>query len=168
MKKIVIFTFALSLIFSASAFALKKPIIFPKNNQSREQQASDKRYCKLWAEDETGVDPSYIQAKLEMTDDNISSSAGEQKPRFGRRLIRGAAMGAAMGGLDDAIDNNVGKRAAQGAVLMGSRARQDKKQYYRDEQMNSHLKKKQQLQEQYDAYIRGFTVCMDAKGYSVK
>jgi len=153
---------------AGNALALKNPIIFPKEGQSREQQGSDKQYCGSWAREETGVDPSYVKAKLEMTNDNVANAASREKPSFGRRLMRGAAMGAAMGGLDNAIDNNVGKRAAQGAVLMGSRSRQESKQYYQDQQLNSQLQKKQQLEEQYDQYIRAFSVCMDAKGYSVK
>lgn len=170
MKKSALFlsVFLLSVLAAKSAFSVSEPIVFPKEGQSREQQTSDKRYCSSWAEDETGVDPSYVKAKLEMTNDNVASAASGDKPRFGRRLMRGAALGAAMGGIDDGIDNNVGKRAVQGVVLSGSRTRQDRKQYQREEQLDGHLQKKTELEEQYGQYVRAFSVCMDAKGYSVK
>jgi len=167
-KYIFLIAATLSVLITQSAFSLTEPMIFPKEGQSREQKFQDKQYCSSWAEDETGVDPSYLKAKLEMTNDNVANAASGGKPSFGRRVIRGAAMGAAMGGLDNAIDNNVGKRAAQGAVLMGAKTRQDKKQYYQQQQLNSQLQKKQYLEEQYDQYIRAFSVCMDAKGYSVR
>ena len=35
-------------------------------------------------------------------------------------------------------------------------------------QMNHKLGQKQQLENQYDKYTRAFSVCMDAKGYSVR
>jgi hypothetical protein len=170
MKKNTLFLFivALSVLAAKSAFSVSDPIVFPKEGQSREKQMADKQYCGGWANDETGVDPSYVRAKLDMTNDNVANAASGGEPRFGRRMMRGAAMGAAMGGLDDAIDNNPGKRAAQGAVLAGSKTRQDKKQYQKEQQLNGQLQKKQQLEEQYDKYMRAFAVCMDAKGYSVK
>ena len=157
-----------SVLIAKSAFSVSEPMIFPKEGQSRETQSNDKQYCGSWAKGETGVDPSYVKAKLEMTNDNVASAASGGEPRYGRRLLRGAALGAAMGGIDDGIDNNVGKRAVQGVVLSGSRTRQDRKQYQKEEQLNSHLQKKVELEEQYDKYMRAFAVCMDAKGYSVK
>ena len=170
MRKSVLFLFVLGLgvLTAQSAYSVSEPIVFPKEGQSRDQQRQDKQYCKGWAQDETGVDPSYVKAKLEMTNDNVANAASDDKPRFGRRLVRGAALGAAMGGIDDGIDNNVGKRAVQGVVLSGSRTRQDRKQYNKEKQLDGHLDKKMQLEEQYSTYIRAFSVCMDAKGYSVK
>lgn len=170
MKKSALFLIILGLgvLAAKSAFSVSEPIVFPKEGQSREKQMADKQYCSIWAKDETGVDPSYVRAKLDMTNDNVANTASRGEPRFGRKLVRGAALGAAMGGLDDAIDNNVGKRAAQGVVLAGSRTRQDRRQYHREEQLDGHLQKKQMLEEQYNKYVRAFSVCMDAKGYSVK
>ena len=170
MKKFlaVFFIFVLSFLMTKTAFSISEPIVFPKEGQSRDKQRQDKQYCKGWAQDETGVDPSYVKAKLEMTNDNVANAASGDKPRFGRRLVRGAALGAAMGGIDNGIDNNVGKRATQGIVLAGSRTRQDRRQYNKDKQLDGHLDKKMQLEEQYSTYIRAFSVCMDAKGYSVK
>jgi hypothetical protein len=170
MRKNILFLsiVVLTVLAAQSAFSVSEPIVFPKEGQSREQQTADKQYCSGWAKDETGVDPSYVKAKLEMTNDNVANAASGDQPRFGRRMMRGAALGAAMGGIDDGIDNNVGKRAVQGVVLSGSRTRQDRKQYQKEKQLEGHLQKKIELEEQYDKYMRAFSVCMDAKGYSVK
>ena len=167
MKKIFTLTLAFYFFATAYAFALKKPIIFPKEGQSREQKQQDEAYCRDWSQDETGVDPAYIRAKLEAVTEQLNNQSA-YAPSRGRRLLRGAALGAAMGGIDDGIDNNVGKRAVQGVVLSGSRARQDSKQAYKEKQVQSLIAKQQQLLEQYDEYMRAFAVCMDAKGYSVR
>ena len=168
MKKILILTVVFCFLTISYAFALKKPIVFPKEGQSREQKQQDEAYCYDWSQDETGVDPSYIRAKLESVTNQLSNQATADQPRMGRRLLRGAALGAAMGGIDDGIDNNVGKRAVQGVVLSGSKARQDSKQAYKEKQVQSLTAKQQQLLSQYDDYMRAFSACMDAKGYSVK
>lgn len=164
MRKAVIITILLLL---CSSLAFSEPIVFPKQGQNKAQQIQDKGYCEIWAKDETGVDPSYIRGKLDMIDSrgNESSSSGR---RGGGRILRGAALGAAMGGLDDAIDNQTGKRAAQGAVLAASRSRQARKQAYQNKQASSNAKTRQNLETSYDKYSRAYSACMDAKGYSVK
>ena len=152
-----------------TASAISDPIVFPRDGQSNEQQRNDETSCSSWAKGNTGVDPSYIRAKLEMTDQSIISQSHSNQPKsVGRRVFGAAAMGAALGGVDKGIDNKVGKRAVQVGMLGASRAVQDKRQYQQQQQMSQKLSQKQQLENQYNAYTRAFSVCMDAKGYSVR
>jgi len=53
-------------------------------------------------------------------------------------------------------------------MLGTAKAVQDKKQYQQQQQMNQKLGQKQQLEDQYNKYTRAFSVCLDAKGYSVR
>ena len=163
-------SFLLFMLFlsASNISALEEPMVFPKEGQSKEVQRQDKMYCNMWAKDETGVDPSYIRAKMEATHENIQRTATGREPSVGRRLLRGAALGAAMGGIDDGIDNNIGKRAVQGVVLSGSRTRRDRREYQQNQELNYQVEKKDLLLEQYNKYTRAFSVCMDAKGYSVR
>jgi len=61
-----------------------------------------------------------------------------------------------------------GKRATQGLVLAGAKTHQEKKHYNKNQQLASHIQEKGQLEKRYDQYMRAFSVCMDAKGYSVR
>ncbi len=152
-----------------SAAAMSDPIVFPRDGQSNEQQRNDEVSCSSWAKGNTGVDPSYIRAKLEMTNEAIISQSHANQPQgIGKRVFGAAAMGAALGGVDKGVKNKVGKRALQVGMLGTAKAVQEKKQYQKQQQMNQKLGQKQQLENQYDKYTRAFSVCLDAKGYSVR
>lgn len=151
------------------ASAISDPIVFPRDGQSNEQQRNDEGSCSSWAKGNTGIDPSYIRAKLEMTNEAIISQSQANRPKStGRKIFGAAAMGAALGGVDKNVKNQVGKRAIQLGMLGASKAVQDKKQYQQQQQMDQRLGQKQQLKNQYNKYTRAFSVCMDAKGYSVR
>lgn len=151
-----------------SLYAVSDPIVFPKEGQSREQQRQDKDYCKGWAQDETGINPDYLRARIDSLNENMANQAAGKSRRRGRNLLRGAALGAAMGGLDDAIDSKAGSGAARGAVLLGAKGHEDQRKAQEEAAIQSQYAKRQQLEEQLQTYMRAFSVCMDAKGYSVK
>lgn len=151
------------------AYAVQEPIIFPKEGQSNEQKMQDKQSCLSWAKDESGVDISYVKAKLDMTNEQMANQAAVQSGVVGSgKLIRGAAVGAAMGGLDEAIDSEAGAGAAKGAVLAASRGRQAQKKAQQDQAIQNEYAKKEQLEAEYQKFQRAFSACMEAKGYSVK
>jgi len=156
------------LAFTGSSFAQVEPIIFPKEGQSRAQKAEDKGYCGIWSREETGVDPSYIKAKIEMADEMIIREAQSGQQSMGRKLFRGAARGAAMGAVGSNVDNNVGKRAIQGGMFAGMRSRDARKKSAQEQRVASQVYRKEQLMVQYNSYFRAFSACMEAKGYSVK
>ena len=172
MKKVmigIIFT-SFILAFNEPSFAIKGVMIFPKEGQGQEQKSKDTAYCNNWAREETGIDPSYVKAKLDMMAEmeSESKSGTSQMARAGGMILRGAARGAAMGAIDDAIDSEAGSRAAQGALGGGMQYRQSKKTMAAQQKQNRQAQKTQNLMRDYDAYLRGFSVCMDAKGYSVR
>jgi hypothetical protein len=168
-NKIYLLTIVLTASSIITANAVQDPIIFPKEGQSKEQRMQDQSYCEDWAKDESGVDPSYVMAKIDSLNEQIAAEAASQSnPGMGRKILRGAALGAAMGGLDDAIDSEAGAGAAKGAVLATSKARQSQKQAEQQQAVDSLYAKKQQMEEEYQNFQRAFSACMEAKNYSVK
>jgi hypothetical protein len=143
-------------------------MIFPKNGQTQQQQMADKTECKAWATNETGINPDYVRAKIDALNENMANQSAGKSSGLGGKIIRGAALGAAMGGLDDAIDSEAGAGAAKGAVLMASKGRQEQQKAQQQAAVDSQYAQREQLEQQYDTYSRAFSVCMDAKGYSVK
>lgn len=130
------------------------PIIYPSQSQSIEQQATDERTCRSWAQQQTGFDPSYAPHY------QSPSSAGQGS------VVRGAVGGAAIGAVGGAIGGDVGKGAAIGAGvgaaagLLG-RARKQNQQ----DQANQHAQ--QTYNAQLAQYNRAFGACMAGRGYTV-
>ena len=149
-------------------FAKNEMIVFPKEGQSREVQAKDSAGCEAWAKEETGVDPSYVKAKIEMSYEMVYREAQGSQQSFGGRLLKGAARGAALGAVGKNVDNDVGKRALQGGMFAGMRGRDQKKQAAQDQKVQNQESRLRSLEAEYAKYLRGFTACMEAKGYSVK
>ena len=151
------------------ALADKGPFIFPKEGQSQEQLTQDKSYCESWAQDESGIDPKVVLAKKEMVKEEEEEARQLNKGgKFLGSLVKGAAAGAATGALDKAIDNEVGSGAAKGTVIGGifgyEKIKAEEKEIKKDTRQST----KEELAEQYDSYLRAFSVCMEAKGYHVK
>ena len=170
MKRMIIAAI-LSVIFVSFAWlssAQEELIIFPKEGQGREQKAEDKGYCVSWAKEETNVDPSYLRAKIEMTDEMIVRDAqGSQQKPMGR-IFKGAARGAALGGIRQGIDSDVGAGAAGGAAIGIFRSRDAKRKEAKEQKQASQYYRKEQYETQYNKFLRAYSACMDAKGYSVK
>lgn len=169
--KIINILFAVILILAVviiPIYAVSTPIVFPKEGQSKEQQHQDKDYCQAWAQDETGINPDYIRARIDALNENMANQSAGKSSGRARNLLRGAALGAAMGGLDHAIDDEAGSGAARGALLLASKGREDRRKAQEEADTQSQYAKRQQLEEQRQTYMRAFSVCMDAKGYSVK
>ncbi|MFT4572567.1 MAG: hypothetical protein ACI8TX_002921 [Hyphomicrobiaceae bacterium] len=152
-KAFVFVTILGAALVAAPAFA--QPYIFPNDDQSAEQQATDDGACKSWAQGQTGVDPSRPSSPPS------SYSAGDPS------MVRGAARGAALGAVVGAIGGDAGKGAAMGAAgggLFGGMRRRDQ---YRNEE--TQLRNWQAQQQQAHAqYMRAFGACMEGKNYTVK
>lgn len=156
-----------SLLWGKGAQALPKPIIFPKEGQSKVQLKQDKAFCHGWAREETGLDPKSIKSQWELLKEKAQEEEGATVGLV-KGIFKGAATGAVVGVLDKNIDNKVGGDAAKGAVLGGILTHEKQKDINRDQEIRQETLQLEELEEQYETYMRAFTVCMDAKGYSVK
>lgn len=129
--------------------------IYPNKGQSAEKQSRDRYECHTWAVQQTGVDPTRVQA-----------SAPPPPPPSGG-IFKGAARGAAVGAVGGAIAGDAGKGAAIGAasggVIGGVRQRQQAQG-----QQQAQASQAAQQQSALAAYNRALGACLSGRGYTVK
>ena len=140
--------------FAAMALA-DDAFVYPKNDQTTEQQQKDKSECYNWAKGETGFDPQ-AQYRTETPPPSQSSGADGS-------VVRGAARGALLG---EIISDDAGKGAAAGAAV-GTMRRRDRQ---RQEQQNYDQWEQQETakyNEKRSRYDRAYKACLEARDYSV-
>ena len=146
--------------------ALAQQFVYPKNNQTPEQQKKDEFDCHTWAVQQTGYDP----IKASQAPPPAPVPTGRAQAESGS-AVRGAAKGAAVGAAAGAVAGDAGKGAAIGAAAGGAGGRmrsQQKAQDRQDQQVaqaNAAAADQAKLAERYNA---ARAACLDAKGYTVK
>jgi Glycine zipper len=129
--------------------------IYPNRGQSPEQQSRDRYDCHLWAVQQTGFDPTKVQA----------SAPPPPPPKGG--VFRGAARGAAVGAVGGAIAGDAGTGAAVGAAtggLIGGMKQRGQVQQQQQTQANQAAQQQTALA----AYNRALNACLSGRGYTVK
>lgn len=132
--------------------------IFPGEDQTQEQQDTDEASCYAWARNQTGYDPmnpTQIQAK------QVDKSADGS-------MLGGAAGGAAAGAAIGAIAGDAGEGAAIGAILGALGGAGRRQQRIAQEQQYNQAQAEAQARALKQNFIKGFSACMEAKGYTVK
>ena len=148
-------------MFFACPIIAQELYVFPGKGQSQEQMEKDKYACYTWARGETGFDP--MQPPTAST-----PPPAQQAPTTSP--LRGAARGAAVGAIiekDGSSSKGAATGAAAGALVGGMRRRnqmaqqqQKEEEWAQNEAANYEAKRAE--------YNRAYTVCLEAKGYSVK
>src|SRR5215472_2381175 len=155
--------------------------VYPKNNQTKDQQLRDELDCYNQVQQQTGINPetpppagpssSQVQA--------AQQQAAEQAPQAQGGRVRGAARGAAGGAMIGAIAGDAGRGAAAGAVVGTMRGGRRQRQANEASKQQAAQSASSQMQQQYkqalaaynaqlDTFKRGFSACMDSRSYSVK
>lgn len=144
-------------------------IVFPAKNQSPTQQTADEGSCYSWAKNNTGIDPMAPAQPVAAQPTQDPTTAGQ-----GSR-VRGAAGGAAAGAAIGAIAGDAGKGAAIGAttgVLTGGAAKRRAEAQAAQQQKQAQANATQQAQANVAAqkatFNKGFSACMEGKGYTTK
>ncbi len=145
---------------------------YPTKNQSASVQTKDEGECYNWAKTQSGYDP--LQPPAAAPAPATAQPAAPAQPDGSR--VRGAARGAAAGAIiGEVAENDAGKGAAIGATagtLAGgrqSRITQAKKQQAQvQQQQQSAAQAQAQKAELQSSFKRGMSVCLEARGYSVK
>lgn len=134
--------------------------IFPDESQDQEQQDADEMACYKWAKEQTGYDP------LNPT----QVYAGEVDTSPDGTALKGALGGAAAGAAIGAISyhNDAGGGAALGAIIGGIRAGNAKKRRDAQQKAQNEAMAQAQMEQMASHYIKGFSACMEAKGYTIK
>ncbi len=143
-------------LFTGSLLA-QELMIYPKENQSQEQQEQDKYQCYSWARGETGFDPMAPPTATEPPPPTAAKQGG---------FARGAAGGAIVGGI---IDGSSGAKtgAAAGAV-MGSMRRQGQRRREQQARQQWEQDQARQYQEGRNRYNRAYAACLEGRGYTVR
>ena len=144
-------------------------IVFPAKNQTPAQQTSDEGACFSWAKTSTGIDPMAPAqpAAVQPTQDPATAGKGSR--------ARGAARGAAAGAAVGAIAGDAGTGAAIGAttgVVAGGaakrRAEAQSAQANQQAQANAEQQAQATAAQQKATFNKGFSACMEGKGYTTK
>ena len=131
--------------------------VFPNDNQDAPTQETDEIECYKWAKAQSGIDPMNIAVEAEQVEAGPDGSA-----------IRGAARGAAAGAAIGAIAGDAGKGAAIGATAGGMGGVRGKRSGDATQQQKSEQSAAQKEEAMKDEFNKAFSVCMEAKGYTIK
>lgn len=129
--------------------------IYPNKGQSAEKQSRDRYECHTWAVQQTGVDPTRVQA------------VAPTPPPPSGGVFRGAARGAAVGAVGGAIAGDAGKGAAIGAASGGVIGGMKHRQQVQGQQQ-AQANQASQQQSAIAAYNRALSACLSGRGYTVK
>ena len=143
-------------VFSSASLA-SDFFVYPKNDQTAEQQQKDEGECYVWAKNQTGFDPMAVPTATEPAPQVDSGADGSVV----RGAARGAALGAIVGNSDDA-KKGAGAGAAIGAMRKRDRQRQQQAERERWEQEQA-----ARYAEGRNNYNRAFKGCMEARDYSI-
>ncbi len=133
-------------------------MVFPNNDQDKEQQQKDEYTCYNWAKDQTSFDPMAVPTAS-------APPPQEAAPKGGVR--RGAFRGAALGAIAGGDSSDVGKAAAIGATVGGMR-RRDQKRKEDDEYQRWEQEQQRIYQENRNRYNRAYSACLEGKNYTVR
>ena len=154
---------------------------FAKNHQSQDQQLRDEYDCYGIVQQQTGIDPeagpppAASAADVQAAQEQAAANAPQAKGGRARGAAKGAVGGAVIGG----IAGDAGTGAAVGATVGTVRGgRQQRKANEQSKEQASQAagagcdsnpsKPRPTYNHQVNTFKRGFSTCMDARGYSVK
>jgi hypothetical protein len=130
---------------------------FPAKGQSQQQQKVDEFECYKWAMQQSGIDPMNIK---------VEAAPAQTGPSGG--AVRGAAKGAAAGAAIGAIGGDAGEGAAVGAVAGGVAGRRQGKQAQKQQNQQAQANAANAEQEMKNSFNKGFSACIEGKGYTIK
>ena len=143
-------------LFAGSLLA-QELMIYPKENQSQEQQEQDKFQCYSWARGETGFDPMAPPTATEPPPRKAAKQGG---------VARGAAGGAIVGGIFGGSDG--AKKGAAAGGVMGGMRRQDQQRRERQARQQWEQDQARQYQEGRNRYNRAYAACLEGREYTVR
>jgi hypothetical protein len=131
-------------------------VVYPKKEQTIEQQHFDENECFAWAKTNTGIDPAVPAA---------AQAAAAPVPKGG--AVKGAAKGAVAGVAIGAAAGDAGKGAAIGAAAGGVAGRRGQKQTEKAAATDAQQQAASAEAQRQKKFADGFGVCMDGRNYSV-
>jgi hypothetical protein len=155
--------------------------VYPKNNQGNDQQLRDELDCYNQVEQQTGINPEGpapagpSSAEIQAAQQQAAEQAPQQRGGRARGAARGAVGGAVIGGIAGDAGKGAAAGAAFGTVRGGRQQRKANAAAKEQAAQSAGVQMQEQGQQTQAAYNqqlstfkRGFSACMDARGYSVK
>ena len=140
-------------------------IVFPAQNQTKEQQLADEQACYAWANQQTGIDPT----KVKPNTDSAAQAAGQKMDSAATgAAVGGAARGAVGGAAIGAIAGDAGQGAAIGAAAGAVAGRRAKKRAVSQAQQQGAAQAEAQAAQQIDTFKKAMAACLEGKSYTVK
>jgi uncharacterized protein YcfJ len=147
-------------------------VVFPAKGQTPTKQSADEGECYAWSKGQTGIDPFAPAAPQTAAAAPAASTGPVADGSRVKGALRGAAAGAVIG---EVANNDAGKGAGVGAtvgVLAGgaqSRRNQQAKQQQAEAQQQQQAQQQQAAKaDQLALFNKGFSACLEARGYTVK
>ncbi len=135
-------------------------VVYPSNNQAASQIAKDEGECHAWARQNTGIDPANPMAGVQ-----VEQAPPPGGPPAGGGAVRGAAKGAIIG---DLADEDRSEYAAAGAVIGAARGARQRQAHAAQAQQQAQAQNQAIAQERLGMFTKAFSVCMEARSYSVR
>jgi hypothetical protein len=135
-----------------------KLYVFPAKGQSKQKQKEDEFECYKWSMEQSGIDPLNLP--------KVQAAPVETGPDGS--AVKGAAKGAAVGLAVGSIGGEAGKGAAAGAIVGGVAGRRQGKQAQAQAQQQSQAAATKTEQDMKDSFVKGFSACIEGKGYTIK
>jgi hypothetical protein len=132
-------------------------MVFPAKGQAPDQQGKDESECYGWSKQQTGFDPAAPPPP-----------AAAPAPAKKGGAVKGAAKGAAGGAAVGAIAGDAGEGAAIGATVGAVKGRKDQKKDAAAAQQQAQQQAQAAGQAQMDQFKKGFSACLEGKGYTAK
>ena len=153
---------------------------YPKGKQSAQQQQKDHAECNRWAINQSNFDPNQrVYAQQGHSSPPPQSSGVFGRGEYGQGGgVADAGKGALGGALIGGIAGNAGAGAAIGALsglFIGGVKRSnqaEERRQWEQQQQSQRRQQEQQISQQraqgMHAYNRAFSLCMEARNYSVQ
>ena len=135
-----------------------KLYVYPAKGQSKQKQKEDEFECYKWSMEQSGIDPLNLP-KIEVAPEETGPTGA---------AVGGAARGAAAGLAIGAITGNAGEGAAIGAIAGGLAGRRAGKQAQAQRNQQAKDNAANQEKAMIESFVKGFTVCLEGKGYTTK
>ena len=132
--------------------------VYPAKGQKQQKQKTDEYECYKWAVQQSGIDPLNLP--------KVQAPPPQTGPTGG--AVKGSARGAAAGVAIGAIAGDAGKGAAIGAVAGGVQGRRAGKQAQAQQNQQAQANASNQEQELKNSFVKGFSACLEGKGYTIK
>lgn len=132
-------------------------MVYPNEDQDKEQQEQDEFQCYRWAKDESGFDPMEVPTATEAPPEKEAQKGG-----VGRGAARGAAVGLAVGRSSGA------KKGAAAGALVGGMRRSDQVRQEGQSQAQWEQEQAQIYAQARNSYNRAYAACMEGRGYTVR